>query len=93
MTARPHQGIMMPIRTTLTLSDDLLRLARKRAADAHRPLKDVINEALRIGLGRPGGPPPPRERYRVRVFKGRPGIQPGVNLNSNSDLMDLMEGR
>ena len=83
---------MMLVRTTLTLSDDLLRLARRQAAETHRTLKDTINEALRLGLVGTGKPGPPRPPFRVRPFKGG-GIQPGVNLESNSDLQDLMDGR
>jgi hypothetical protein len=30
-------------------------------------------------------------RVRLRTFKGQ-GVQPGVNLDSNAALLDLMEG-
>jgi len=38
------------MRTTLTVDDDLLQIARQRAAQQHLPLVEVINRALRRGL-------------------------------------------
>jgi hypothetical protein len=45
-------SIMMRIimRTTLTVEDDLLRLARQRAAASGLTLVEVVNRALRRGL-------------------------------------------
>ena len=82
---------MMSMRTTLTLEDDLLRLARKRAAETDRTVKDVLNEALRIGLSRPGKTSSPRPTTVLPVHRGGV-LQPGVNLDSNSDLLDRMDG-
>lgn len=77
------------MRTTLTIADDLMKLARRRAAEQNRPLKDVINEALRIGLG-PGQPGRKRYRFRSPVMKGR--LLPGVDLNNRRKLFDRMAG-
>ncbi len=62
------------MRTTVTLDDDLAaelqRLARERGA----AFKDVLNGAIRAGLGRSSGP---REfRVRSRAM----GLRPGVDL-------------
>ena len=77
----------------MTLPDDLLRLARRRAAESDRPLKEVIAEALRTGLlGSARPPSAPRPAFRWKVFRGGQ-VLPGVNLSSNRDLLDLMEGR
>ncbi|MBI4231297.1 MAG: DUF2191 domain-containing protein [Planctomycetes bacterium] len=78
------------MRTTLTLSDDLFKAARMRAAETQRSLKDVINEALRIGLakaGRPGGKP---YRFNPPTFKGN--LLPGVRLDSRDWLLDYLDG-
>ena len=84
---------MMPMRTTLTLSDDLIRMARKGAAETRRTLKEVVNEALRLGLSSTGKPPVKRQpAFELPVMRGG-AILPGVNLHSNSDLLDLMDGR
>lgn len=82
---------MMPMRTTVTLPDDLLRLARKRSAEMHRPLKEVLADALRIGLNGTAGTGKAQAAFRFPVVPGG-GVLPGVNLESNSDLLDLMDG-
>ena len=47
------QRIMMltVMRTTISLDDDLLAMARQQAATLHLSLSEVINRALRRGLG------------------------------------------
>ena len=80
----------MPMRTTLTISDDVMRLARRKAAAEDRPLRDVINEALRLGLtlGQRRAAP---YRFRIRTVKGR--LLPGVDLTDRDKLFDVMDGR
>jgi hypothetical protein len=82
---------MMPVRTTLTLDDDVLKSARKKAAEEGRPLKDVINEALRFGLqaGSRGSRAP--YKFKLKTVSGR--TLPGVDLTDRDKLFDLMEGR
>ena len=82
---------MMPMRTTLTLSDDVLKLARQRAARENRSLREVINESLRLGLSID------RQRkradfvFRLKTVNGR--TLPGVDLNDRDKLFDLLDGR
>ena len=38
------------MRTTLTLDDDVAGLVRREQARTEKPLKKLVNEALRIGL-------------------------------------------
>ncbi len=38
------------MRTTLTVDDDLIDLAKRRAVEGHATLGQVVNRALRIGL-------------------------------------------
>ncbi|MDF2780723.1 MAG: transcriptional regulator, CopG family [Geminicoccaceae bacterium] len=78
------------MRTTIRLDDDLLREAKAYAAATDRTLTRVIEDALREVL------------IRRRQAAGRPkvelptdgggGLQPGVNLDSNAALWDLMDG-
>ena len=82
---------MMLMRTTLTLQDDVLRLARQRAARESRSLKDVINEALRLGLALEGEKRSQRYRFTLVTVNGR--LMPGVDLHDRDKLFDLMEGR
>lgn len=77
------------MRTTIRIDDELLARAKARAAENRTSLNAVIEEALRANLNRE--PVRPKPGGRLPTMKGR-GLQPGVNLNSNADLLDLMEG-
>ena len=78
----------MLMRTTLTLDDDVLKAARRRAREQDRPLKDVINEALRHGLAL-AKTRSPAYRFRLKVVDGRP--LSGVDLADRDKLFDLMD--
>ena len=53
------------MRTTLSLDDDVAALLERVQEKRSAKLKQVVNEALRIGLARMVEPDPPRERYRT----------------------------
>jgi hypothetical protein len=77
------------MRTTVEITDELLRKAKKKAADEGIPLRDVVEAALRSYLsGRPS-----RARYRLRWRTERGRVMPGVNLEDRDALFDLMDGR
>ena len=75
------------MRTTIRLDDALLRRAKARAAAAGRSLNDFIEDAVRAALARASeakaAPPLP-------TFTGG-GLQPGVDLDDNAALLDLMD--
>ncbi len=76
------------MRTTIRLSDELLRSAKRLAAETHRTLTAVIEDALRELLHRRAQlPPTPAD---LPVFHGD-GVRPGVNLHSTADLLDRMD--
>ncbi|MGH9870333.1 MAG: type II toxin-antitoxin system VapB family antitoxin [Candidatus Polarisedimenticolia bacterium] len=78
------------MRTTIEISNELLRQAKKKAADSGVPLREVVEAALRGYLA----PRRPHEKFRLRwrpAVKGK--IQPGVNLDDRQSLWDLMDGR
>ncbi len=80
---------MMTMRTTLKLDDDLMRLARRRATDLDRPLKDVINDALRDGLTQSDRERRDSNRFQLKTIAGR--TLPRVDLTDRDKLFDLME--
>lgn len=80
---------MMLMRTTLTLDDDILKAARRLAGEQGRPLKDVINEALRHGLALGQTRRRPPYTFRLRTVEGR--LLPGVDLADRDKLFDLMD--
>jgi hypothetical protein len=80
-----------PMRTTVRLSDDLLRKARKKAAEEGRTLTSLIEEGLKTVLTE--SKPVRRMRVHLPISKASGGTLPGVDLNRSSDLQDLMETR
>jgi len=53
--ARSHDGpplCSLCVRTTLDISDDVLVALKRRAAETQKPLREVIEDALREGLAR-----------------------------------------
>ena len=76
------------MRTTIEVSDELFRQLKKRAADEGAALRQVVENALRVYLGKPRK----REAYRLRWRTERGRILPGVILDDRDALFDLMEG-
>lgn len=76
------------MRTTLTLDPDVVRMLEAEVHRARKPLKQVVNEALRRGLTTPGARSP-RRRHRVRphVARLRPGLDAG-RLNALADELE-----
>jgi len=81
--------IVLCMRTTIEISNELLRQAKKRAADEGAPLRKVVEEALRIYLGKR----PRNKKYELKWRTERGRILPGVRLDDRDALFDLMEGR
>jgi hypothetical protein len=76
------------MRTTVRLDDALLAEAKALAASTGRTLTRVIEDALRETLAR--RPPTERRHAELPVVRGG-RLRPGVNLDSMSDLLDIME--
>jgi Arc/MetJ family transcription regulator len=77
------------MRTTVKIDDHLLAEAKAQAALSGRTLNQVVEDALRESFGR-------RDRavrekaVDLPTLAGR--LQPGVDLDDASALLDLMEG-
>lgn len=77
------------MRTTLTLDPDVAAKAKKSAARLGKPLKEVINAALRVGLDEILSPPAAKP-YRTRP---RPlGLRQGFSYDNISELLARAEG-
>jgi hypothetical protein len=61
---------------------------KKLARETGRTMTQVIEDTLRAAVAR-RAPEPPR-RVTFPTFRGS-GLQPGVDLDSNAALLDLME--
>ena len=75
------------MRTTLTLDADVVRLLEAEVHRVRKPLKQVVNDALRRGLT--SGTPAPLKRYRVRPHVAR--LLPGIDRARFNALADELE--
>jgi Arc/MetJ family transcription regulator len=78
------------MRTTIRIDDQLLAEAKAQAAQSGRTLNDIVEDALRESLARRSrstreGP------VELPTFSGS-RLQPGVDLDDSSALVELMEG-
>lgn len=76
------------MRTTIRLDERLLAEAKKIAAESGKSLTRVIEEALQESLARRNRIP---ARPKLRLPRHRGRLQPGVDLDDSSSLLDLME--
>ena len=81
--------MLLCVRTTLEINDQLFRQLRKRAADDGAPLRRVVEAALQLYLS----PRPPRHRYRLRWRPESGRLLPGVRLEDRNSLLDILDGR
>ncbi len=77
------------MRTTIRINDDLLKRAKKRAADEGRTLTSLVEEGLTILLVEPKTLP--RKPVTLPVSKETGGVLPGVDLNRSCDLEEVMD--
>jgi hypothetical protein len=76
------------MRTTLTLESDVARDLKEEARRSGRPLKRVVNDALRAGLAARHAKP--ARRYRLTpVSLG--GVLPGIDLDKALRLAEALE--
>lgn len=76
------------MRTTVSISDELLAAAKRRAQERGQTLGDIVDAALRRELGQPAQP---GERPPVPVFRGGTGPRPGIDLTSNRALQEALD--
>lgn len=80
--------MLQHMRTTVRLDDALLREAKRYAAEQGTTLTAVLDQALREVLARQQQEPI-QERRPLPSFKGE-GLQPDVDLDDTTALLDLM---
>lgn len=83
--------MLICMRTTLMLPDDLYREVKRVAAASDRTMTSFVEEALRTALAqhaasaRKAGP-----RFSIEPM-GEGGLQPGIDLTDSAALLDAME--
>jgi hypothetical protein len=80
--------MMGVMRTTLSISDELLLAAKARARETGKTLGEVVEAALRRELAGSAGDD---DRPQVPVFRGGTGPRPGIDLSSNAALYEALD--
>ena len=76
------------MRTTIRIKDDLLKRAKKRAADEGRTLTSLVEDGLALILSKPNAKR--RKRIDLPVSQATGGVLPGIDLNRSGDLEEAM---
>jgi hypothetical protein len=76
------------MRTTVRINDELLKRAKRRAADQGRTLTSLIEEGLGLVLAK--AKEKPTERLQLPISKASGGVLPGVDLNRSCELEEVM---
>jgi hypothetical protein len=76
------------MRTTIRINNDLLKQAKKRAADEGRSLRSLVEDGLSLILAKPKTSR--RKRVELPISKATGGVLPGIDLNRSSDLEEVM---
>ena len=80
--------MMLAMRTTLTLDDDIARELQQQARRRGESFKDVVNDALRRGLR---GEKPLSQLPRFEVHAKACGFRSGVDVSRLNQLNDELE--
>ncbi|NES24285.1 MAG: hypothetical protein F6K41_36570 [Symploca sp. SIO3E6] len=84
------------MKTTLDIQDEVLILCQQKAQERGISLDEIINESIRWALKTQGimlDQDIALQHFEYDLpTSGAGGVQPGVNLDRTSDLIDLMEG-
>lgn len=81
--------MVLCMKTTLNLDDELVKAVKKEAADSDRTMTEVIEQSLRETLLRPTKP---RKPYRLKLPVVRGRRPPAVDINDRKALYDFMDG-
>jgi Ribbon-helix-helix protein, copG family len=78
----------MPERTTVRLPDELMRRAKRKAADEGRTLTELIEDGLRRVLN---GQTRAKKSHRILppVSTAAGGLRPGIDLNNTAELQEM----
>ncbi len=75
------------MRTTVSVDDNLIAAAKRRARERGQTLGQVVEDALRCELAAPAR----REGLPLPVFHGDGGVRPGVDVTTNRGLREALD--
>jgi hypothetical protein len=76
------------MRTTVSISDEVLTAAKRRARERGQTLGQFVDAALQRELN---DSPAPGRAPEVPVFRGGTGPRPGIDLRSNRALLEALD--
>ncbi len=82
--------MLICMRTTMDLDDALLQKAKDLALKEHKPLREIIEQALREKFLRYPAPEE-LEPITLTVSEKTGGVAGGIDLDNSADLYDIME--
>jgi len=82
-------NMLLFMRTTVDINDEVLRLAKREAAKRRMPLRELVERALRAHLAAPGVRAPHTLSWTPE--SGR--LLPGARVDDRDSLFDIMDGR
>jgi hypothetical protein len=80
--------MMLNMRTTLTIDDDLARELREKAYKTGSPFKEIVNKAIRAGLENVDKPTQ-KKPYKSKAYSL--GYPPSADLDHALNLADRLE--
>ena len=76
------------MRTTVDIADELMRSAKKRAADEGVPLREIVEAALRSYLSAV----PKKTGYKLKWTTEKGRLLPGIDLDDRNSLFEILDG-
>jgi hypothetical protein len=78
------------MRTSIHLPDDLLKQAKRKAAEDGRTLTSLLEEGLRLVLsgGRNAKPSSTTEKGRLPISRHAGGLRAGIDVADSADLQE-----
>lgn len=80
--------MMLIMRTTLAIDDELLAAAKQEAHESRITLGQYVERALRRELTRPPGV---SDIPTVPVFRSGTGPRPGIDLSSTRSILEALD--
>lgn len=81
--------MVLCMKTTIDVPDDLLIRAKKRAAELRQPLRALIADGLRLRLAESKRR---RKRRKLRFVTVAGGLPPGLNLKDRAKMHEWLQG-
>jgi hypothetical protein len=78
------------MKTTVELPDELLIAAKKRAAELRRPLRALIERGLRRELEVGASPQPSMPRRKLKWVTVNGGLPPGVDVRDRHNMHEWL---